>query len=131
MPKCTRIRRKHRKVCIGDLDNQINVVRRSLSKGMDSKEEAVFVPVLANAWAKIETLRGVFVVDQVNGGDQEATHRFTIVFPEGIEISGELWVQFDGKNYRILDQDDFEERHEFLDLMCTVRGDQTKDAANG
>jgi head-tail adaptor len=127
--KCQKLQRKNRKVCRGDLDTEIIVQTRATDTALNDNETQQFTTLISTD-AMVETLRGVFVVDQVNGGDQEATHRFTIDFPDK-EVSGENWVLSKSKRYRILDQQDYEESGEFLALMCTERGIDTKAASGG
>lgn len=128
MPRCVKLKRKHRQVCVGDLDTSIDIQGRSLDDDIDSVEVEGFT-TLFSPWAMVETLRGVFVVDGVNGGDIEATHRFTIRFPDSV-ISGENWILSKNQRYRILDQEDYEERGEFLAILCTKRGVDTQGASD-
>jgi len=128
MPKCIKLKRKHRQVCIGDRNEQIDLQTRASNNEFSAKESFTFTTVLT-PWAMVETLKNEFILDEVTGGDVQATHAFTIIVPS-IAISGEFWVLFKSKRYRVLDQVDFEERGEYLKLMCTVRGSVTKAAAD-
>lgn len=128
MPKCIKIKRKHRQVCIGDLDEQIAIQTRASDDSFSADESFTFTTVLT-PWAMVETLNNVFIVDEVTASDVQATHAFTIRVPS-INISGEFWVLFKSKRYRIIDQVDLEERGEFLKLMCAVRGSNTRKAAD-
>jgi head-tail adaptor len=129
MARCQKLRRKKRTVCAGDLDTLIDIQCRALDDGFDDPEETESFTTVDSPWAMVETLRGVFVVDSVNGGDIEATHRFTIRFPDTV-TTGENWVLANNKRYRILDQQNFEERNEWLQILCTERGAVGMEAAD-
>ena len=128
MPRCQKIRRKKRSVCIGDLDTEIAIQTRSLDDSLDGQETEIFTTVFT-AFAMMETLRGVFVVDQVSGGDIEATHAWTIRFPDEV-VTGENWILVNSKRFRILDQENLEERNDWLKLLCTSRGSVDREAAS-
>ena len=129
MPKCVKIRRKKRQVCIGDLDTEITIRTRDLDDSIDSTDEVLSFTTVLTAWAMVETLKDVFIVDEVTGGDQPVSHRIVIRVPD-ITIDAANWVNFGSENYRILGQTDYDERGEFLELMCTVRGDDDREAAD-
>lgn len=129
MPKCVKIRRKHRQICIGDLDKVIDIQTRSLDDGFTVETETEKFTTIFSPWSMLETVKGIFIVDEVNGGDIEATHRFTIRFPDQT-ISGENWILFKNKRYSILDQQNFEELDEFLQLLCIEKGSKDRNAAS-
>jgi len=127
MPRCVRLKRKHRKICIGDLNNVIDLQERTLtapSSGVDATE--TFIVDTPDVWAKIETVNGETIFDGTNT-DINVTHRITIRFLPG--ITAETWVLFNGERLDILDVQNFEERDEWLLLKCTNRG-TTANAAN-
>ena len=128
MPRCVKIRGKRRLVCIGDLDRTIAIQSRAAADGYDDGEDFTFTTVFS-PMAMLETLKNVFVVDLVNGNDIEATHGFSIVFPSQ-EISSDLWVLFNSQRYRIVGQENLDERSDFLRLLCTQRGSTTREAAD-
>jgi len=129
MPKCVKIRRKHRQICIGDLDKIIDIQNRSLDDGFDNDTELEEFTTFLSPWSMLETVKGIFVVDEVNGGDIEVTHRFTIRFPDDA-ITGENWILFKEKRYSILSQQNFEELDEFLQLLCVEKGSKDRKAAS-
>ena len=127
MPRCVRLKRKHRKICVGDLNNTITLQDRAItapSSGFDATE--AFTTNTPDAWAKIDTSRGETVFD---GSDTEVdvTHVFTIRWLSG--ITAETWILFDGERFDILDTQDLEERNEWLIMKCTNKG-TTANAAN-
>lgn len=129
MAICVRMRKKNRAVCAGDLDTLIDIQSRTLGDGFDDTEETEEFTTIFSPFAMLQTLRGVFVVGSVNGGDIEATHSFIIRFPE-TPISGENWILLNNKRLRILDQENLEEKNEWLKLLCTDRGDASKEASS-
>lgn len=129
MPKCEKIRRKHRQICIGDLDKFIEIQTRSLDDSLNTEAETEAFTTVLSLDSMLETVKGIFVVDLVNGGDIEATHRFTIRLPD-IAISGENWILFKEKRYSILNQENFEELDEFLQLLCVQKGSTSRNAAS-
>lgn len=128
MPKCIKLKQKHRQVCIGDMRNQIDIRTRNVDKSFGSKEGMTFTTVFSPS-AMVETPKSLFIIDEVNGGDVQVTHKFTIRFPDA-EISSENWIRFETNLYRIIGQTDLEERHEFIELMATRRGAEDKEASN-
>lgn len=127
MPRCVRLKRKHRKVCVGDLDNTITLQDRAITaplSGFDANE--AFTTNTADAWAKIETSRGETVFDGSNT-EVDVTHIFTIRWLTG--VTAETWILFDGERFDILDTQDLEERNEWLIMKCTNKG-ITANAAN-
>ena len=128
MPTCVKIRGKRRQVCIGDLDKIIAIQSRATANAFDTGEDFAFTTVFS-PHAMIETLKNVFVIDEANSTEIEATHGFTIIFPSQT-VSGALWVNFNSKRYRIVGQENLDERDEFLRLLCTQRGSDTREAAN-
>lgn len=70
-------------------------------------------------WAAIETLGGKVVFDGV-GGDQIATHAIYLRY---CDVSSQNFIQVtDGRRFRILQSEDYDERHEYVKLLCTDRG---------
>jgi len=120
MPVCKRIVRKHRKVCIGDLNELICLRGRELTppeSGVDATEE--FEDTIPEEWAMVETPKGETVFDGSNT-EVDVTHKFTISFTEG--ITSETWVLFKDKHYDILNVENLEERDEWLILRCNDKG---------
>ena len=128
MPKCIKLKRKHRQVCIGDMDEIIAIQTRTADNSFGAEESFTFNTTFS-PFSMVETLKDVFIVDDVTGGDIQVTHGFTIRVPDD-DVSGEFWVLFKDKRYRILGQEDLDERGEFLKLLCAVRGSDTKAAAD-
>lgn len=126
MPKCKKLRRLKRQVCIGDLDNQIVLQDRSITppvSGVDATEDFTTNDTVD---AKVDTSRGETIFDGVSPDGVDVTHIFTIRFITG--ITAETWVGFKSQRFDILDVENLEERDEWLKLRCTNRGTATNAA---
>lgn len=120
MPRCVKLKRKKRQVCIGDLNITITLQNRAITpplSGVDATE--TFTDSNPDIWAKLETGRGQTIFDGTNT-EVDITHIFTIRFISG--ITAETWISFESQRFDILDVEDLEERHEFMILRCTNKG---------
>lgn len=120
MARCTRIRRKKRRVCIGDLNEEIVLQNRNLTapafQAVDFEEE---FEDNGDAYAAIDTVTGKTFFDGVNT-DSPVTHEIYIVFDT--TVTAQSWVEFDSRRIDILKVENFEERNEFMLLTCVERG---------
>ena len=122
MANCNFIRRKHRKVCIGDLDTLIILQSRDIEApvfdAVDFDENFTDFP--DPVWALVETAIGKSVFDGVDT-DVNITHKITIRFDT--TVTSETWIQFDdGRRFDVQFTENMEERNEWLLMFCTVRG---------
>ena len=117
MPQCKKIRRKHRQICIGDLDTLISIKTR-VSNPKNFLPDVAFTELSA-PWALWETLNGVEVFDETNTAE-EATDMAIIRYDA--RVTKEFFVELNGKNFRILKAEDFERRQEWTKLLLTDRG---------
>ena len=124
MPKCVQIRRKHRKVCVGDMRDKIIIETRSIiapvSGSVDFTESFTDTKTV---FAMVETKTGVEIFDGTNLLGI-ATHLFYIRFIANITFQN--WITFKNQKFDILDVQNLEERDEFYLLRCSLRGDETK-----
>ena len=128
MPQCQTIRRKHRKVCIGDLDSKIKVQVRALTAPTSGVDSSQTFTDTAEVWAMIETARaGETWFDDV-GEEFDVTHNFYIIYRA--DVSAETWLEFDGQRFDILAVENLDERKEFLKLRSTNRGLTSKGASS-
>lgn len=127
MAKCSPIRRKHRKVCLGDMDSVVKIQNRAIAApafGLVDFGEA-FSDADPAAWALIETVSGEAVFDSTNT-ERSVTHHLYINFD--VTVTEESWVELDdGAKLDVVTVEDLEERHEFMLLRCSNRG--TSEAA--
>ncbi len=127
MPKCIKLKRKNRQVCVGDLDTIITLQDRAITPplfGVEATE--TFTDTDPDIWSKLDTGRGQTIFDGTNE-EVDITHKFTIRFING--ITAQTWILFESQRLDIIDVEDLEERHEFMILRCNNRG-TTANAAN-
>lgn len=122
MPKCIRIKKKSRKVCIGDMRDEIILKNRTITTpragSVDFTEtfgDEREVAALIETKDGLETFDGVNLITTVS-------HAITIRFIEG--ITEETWVEFKGRNFDIVNVINLDERDQFLKLLCNERGSE-------
>lgn len=127
MPQCRYIKRRNRKVCIGDLDTEIVLQSRNItppiSDGVDFSETFAGK---ATVWSMINTVSGETVFDSSNT-ERDVTHNIYIRFLSG--VTAEDWVLLNGERIDILGVQNLENRSEFMLLKCSNRG-TTSNPAN-
>ena len=67
----------------------------------------------------VETVTGKTLFDGINT-DINITHKFIIRFDP--LVTSETWIEMEDRKFDIQFTEDFEERHEWLHLFCTLRG---------
>lgn len=128
MPKCINIRKKHRKVCVGDLEDFGAITVRAITPPAGSSVDFTETFTLKqDTFMLIETKRGEAIFDDV-GVEQDVTHHVYIPFIDGVTFQD--WLDFENKRFDIIDVEDLDERHEFQLLRCTNRGLNTKAATD-
>lgn len=128
MPKCTTIRKKHRQVCVGDLEDFGTVNSRALSKANSGDVDfaETFTEKL-QLFMLIESKRGETIFDEVDV-EQVVTHHIYVPFIDG--LTSEDWIDVETKRFDIIDVEDLDNRHEFQLCRCTNRGLATKEATD-
>jgi hypothetical protein len=128
MAKCVQISRKHRKLCAGDLDKEIQILERDMVAPLagevdyDITFDTDTAPVI---YASVETPRGRAIFDGT-GTQVDVTHQFGVYFDTTYSV--EDFVLMEGRYFRILDVQDLEERHEWIILSCSERGTEDNPA---
>jgi SPP1 family predicted phage head-tail adaptor len=123
MPRCQKIRRSKRQVCVGDLDTEVILQDRAI-KGITTSNvnfDETFADA-ATVWAMIETVAGATVFDSTNT-EVALTHRIYIRFDA--TVTAETWVEIDNDKYDIVTVEDLDRRSEFMRLNCVIRGPET------
>ena len=111
---------EHRAINIGDMRQRIYLHAREISTPVYGSIDFDEVFTGDPKWASIKSLGGKVVFDGV-GQDAIATHAIYIRYAAG--VSSQKFVQStDGRRFKILNVEDYDERHDFLVLMCTDRG---------
>jgi hypothetical protein len=121
MPRCIKIRRKRRQVCIGDLDTLVTIKSRvTTTKNFVA---SVVFQVHSAPFVMWETIEGVEIFDETNTGTISTD---MIILRNDATVTKELFVELDGVHFRILSVEDLDRRNEFMVLMLTERGVNTK-----
>ncbi len=128
MAKCLDITPKRKKICVGSLRNKIKINNRVITSSAiegtaeHSEKYTLFKIVFASIQTieirTLQTLDGV-VIDP----DLVVTHVFITRFLA--TINAEQYVEFKGKNYKILKAENIDEADRWLRLKANLRGDFT------
>ena len=115
------ILRKRRESCIGDMRSRVKLHDRNMI--VPEFGQVDFTEKFSGTkevWANIRTVSGqtIFVVNV----DVALTHEIIILYDR--TISSESWIEYNNNNLKIVTVEDLDERHEFLRLRCTDRGDK-------
>jgi len=110
----------HRGTRIGDMRHLIRVHTRSIQApafgSVDFSEDFDGV----EAWAAIRTTNGKVTMDD-SGQDVNATHELFVRYNS--KITSERFIQADdGRRFRIIDVENFDERGDYMKLTATDRG---------
>lgn len=132
MATCEKIVRTNKRVCIGSMNRQIDLLTRSITTpiggNVNFDEDLV---LLKRVWAMIQTTRGAVIFDDSNI-ERQITHKIYIRYVE--DLTAETWVRLPsitgGKNVLldIVRIENLEEGNRFMLLNCALRGDDTKKA---
>lgn len=105
---------------IGDMRQRVYIHERAIARPAWGSIDFDETFTGTARWAAIKTLGGKRVFDGT-GQDEVATHIVYIRFDSS--VSSQTFVQVtDGRRFRILQVEDYDERHEFMALLCTDRG---------
>ncbi len=129
MPLCTKLRKKKRQYCIGDLRDEIVLQERSIEPPetfidpTDFTEEFTDTLTILSA---VNTVNGKTYFDDVGVGTN-ITHEIGFRFVEG--ITSETWILYKGRRLDILNAEDLDEREGWIRVQCIDRGEDFKDAS--
>lgn len=120
MGRCTFVRPKKRKLCIGDLDTLIEIQSRELVVPFfeSTDFDLNFTPNF-QAWAAIETVNGQVFFDGTNE-ERRITHNIYIQYNS--TVTAESWILLNGRRLDILEVNNLDEQDKWLLLICTDRG---------
>lgn len=129
MAVCTKIRKKKRQICIGDLRDRIFVEDRDLTAQLTGVDAVETFSNAVETWCLIETVDGVEFFNEVNVAF-DVTHIIYMRFDSA--ITEQTWLRLEnGQRLNILDVQNLDERNEFIKIRATNRGSSTKEAASG
>lgn len=127
MPKCVRVSRKYHKPCIGDLNKRVTLQNRALTPppfgSVDFNESFTNT---VTVWALINTVQGKTFFDGVET-EKPITH--DIIIRYDASVTTETWILYNSKRIDILRVTDLDENQEYMLLLCSERGPDTKEAA--
>ncbi len=128
MGKCTKIRRKIKRVCSGSLNRKIVLYNRAITvPELGSVDYGEEFTIAKTVWSMIETPKGLTLFDGANT-IRDITHNIYIRYLNDFEVTAETWVgllQIIQNNERYLDiirVQNIEENNRFLLLNCSLRG---------
>ena len=116
-------RARLRKLAIGDMRTPVVVHSTRItapSAGVDFGRN--IQPAISDYYCKVTTLRGVTIFDSSNV-EQVVTHEFAGRYDE--RITENMFIEHEGQYYRVVTVEDYEDRHEYSVLLCTLRGPLT------
>jgi hypothetical protein len=126
MAICTKIRRKLKKVCIGQMNRRFVVNLRQIqpptSDSVDFSE--LFTPQ-KTVWGMLETIEGLTIFDDTEI-EQVVTHNVYIRYIAG--TTPEKWLKLLSVNdtpdvyLNVLKVENFGENNEFFRMRCNLRG---------
>jgi SPP1 family predicted phage head-tail adaptor len=122
MATCKKIKRLSERVCIGSLNQKINIqVRELLAPIGDSVDFDEEFTLLENVWAMVETVAGKVFFDGSNT-DKSITHNFYIRYISGVQITAENWINYKDQYFDIINVENLDEANRFLLMRTTIRG---------
>lgn len=126
MSKCTKIRRKSRKVCVGDLNTEIKLQGRAITPPVAGSTDfdETFTDN-STVWAAVNTVSGKTFFDGVST-DINITHEIYIRYD--VTVTAQTWVELNSRRIDILAVENLDERSQFMKLICTDRGSNTLNA---
>lgn len=120
MAQCKKIYRQIKRVCSGSLNKKIKLkIRAITAPSGDSVDFGETFTDFITTWAMVQTKNGIVVFDDTNTA-QKLSHEFYIRYIPNITF--EKWLEYDGKNYNILNVENLNEENRFYLLQCNERG---------
>jgi len=116
----TRIHVNKRKVNVGDMHHRVLLHTRSITPPVFGSIDFTEAFAGNSRWASIHTKDGKLVMDDV-GRDVNSTHQIYIRYDSVVD--SETFVQSeDGRRFKVLSVENFDNRKEYMKLNCTDRG---------
>lgn len=112
---------------IGDMRHLIQIFQRSITQTNNQSPDFTETFTLAyTVWAKLVTVKPKkeFAGTNIN---REVTHEFYIRYIAALDadIESNFYILYKNEYYDIFDIEDLDERHRFMKLPCSIRGDST------
>ena len=123
----TILTRPKRESCIGDMRDRIKLhIREIQSPEFSSQNFTEKFSGTKEVWANVKTVVGRTLFTGANI-DVALTHEIIIRYDE--DVTSETWIEFQSNNLKIVTVEDLDNRHDFMRLKCTERGDKDLGAA--
>ena len=125
-----RIDFKKSKICSGDLNKKITIQYRQRieSNSANSISTMGFVDV-GTFWAAVKTTVSKEPFDKVNLGEAITTD-FFIRYSANIDIQKEVWIQYNCRNFKVINIENLNEDNLILRFRSVDRGSITKEASD-
>ena len=119
--------RPKRESSIGDMRDRIKLhIRAIQSPEFGTQNFTEKLSGTKEVWASVKTVVGRTLFTGANI-DVALTHEIIIRYDE--DVTSETWIEFQSNNLKIVKVEDLDNRHEFMRLKCTERGDKDIGAA--
>lgn len=116
------IKRKKRVSCIGDLSERVKLHDRNIQvPEFGSVDFSENFSGTKTVWANINTAAGKVFFTGANI-DVGLTHEIIIRYDD--TVTSETWIEFNGRNLKIVSVENLDEYGDFLKLRCTDRGEK-------
>ncbi len=123
----TILTRPKRESSIGDMSDRIKLhIRAIKSPEFGSQNFTEDFSGTKEVWASVKTVVGRTLFTGANV-DVALTHEIIIRYDEN--VTSETWIEFQSNNLKIVTVEDLDNRHDFMRLKCTERGDKDLGAA--
>lgn len=100
---------------VGSMRHRVSILQKVEREVSDSFTSNTIYNTLGTVWAKIESVQGLVRFDTKQVGE-EITHKITVRnYPY---ISSENWLKFQNRKFNIRFVRDFDERAQYLELLC-------------
>lgn len=123
----TKVKIPYRQVCIGDLRHRIEIHTRDTTVpafGLVDFDEKF--TLYKRVWAAVKTVNGETFFDGVET-ERNVTHHFFVRHDDS--VTSEHWVVYRNQRYDILRVESMDERQEFMRLVCTITGNDDREAS--
>lgn len=126
--KCGSIKRNINKVCAGDFRDRINIQTTSITPNNSPNGlSSVGFETIATMWALVKTNASREFIDGVNIQNGLNTD-FYIRYNSAIPLDKQLWVEFKGSLYKIINTDNIDKMDNIVRLRSTEKGDSSINA---
>lgn len=118
--KCSKKQLSKTSYCIGDFVHKIDLTKRSDKEFTDDIGEVDYdFTLIRSIWVGLKTTSGTIWRDGIATNDG-ASHIFIMRYSK--DIKNELFIEYKGTRYEIIDTKNVDEMSEWLELRCKKIG---------